>query len=82
KHNQRHKKLINLEKEHLQTLPAHRTIDFDEITARVSTTSTMIVKKVMYSVPSRLIGNRLRVHIYDDRLICYLGGEKTLELHN
>ncbi len=80
KHNQRHQKLIRIEKQHLQSLPAHRTIDFYEITVRVSTTSTIIVKKIMYSVPSRLIGNHLRVHIYDDRLMCYLGGEKTLEL--
>jgi len=80
KHNQRHQKLIKIERQQLQPLPAHRTIDFDEITARVSTTSTIIVKKIMYSVPSRLIGQRLRVHIYDDRLMCYLGGEKTLEL--
>ena len=79
-HNKRHHKLITLEKAHLQALPAYRTHDFDELTVRVSTTSTMFVKRVMYSVPSRLIGSLLRVHLYDDRLVCYLGIEQILEL--
>jgi hypothetical protein len=31
-------------------------------------------------VPSRLIGHRLRVRIYDDRIDCFLGGEPVLTL--
>lgn len=46
-HNKRHHKLITLEKAHLQALPAHLTVDFDELTIRVSTTSTIFVKRVM-----------------------------------
>jgi len=79
-HNQRHAKLITIERKQLQALPAYRTIDFEELTVRVTTTSTIVVKKIMYSVPSRLIGTLLRVHLYNDRLVCYLGGEETLEL--
>ena len=37
------------------------------------TTSGFTLKKVFYSVPSRLIGHRLRVRLYDDRLECFLG---------
>jgi hypothetical protein len=33
---------------------------------------------MVYSVPSRLIGERLRVHLYDDRLVCYLGTTPVL----
>jgi hypothetical protein len=36
------------------------------------------VRAVLYTVPSRLIGCRLKVHIYDDRLVCYLGTTPVL----
>jgi hypothetical protein len=39
----------------------------------VSTSSTIRVKRALYTVPSRLIGEKLRVHIYHDRLELYLG---------
>ena len=32
-----------------------------------------ILRRVFYTAPSRLIGHRLRVHLYDDRLECFLG---------
>jgi mRNA-degrading endonuclease RelE of RelBE toxin-antitoxin system len=38
------------------------------------------VRGVLYTVPSRLIGSRLKVHIYDDRLVCYLGVSPVLTL--
>jgi len=31
------------------------------------------LRKVFYTVPSRLIGHQLRVRIYDDRLDLFLG---------
>jgi hypothetical protein len=31
------------------------------------------VRRVTYTVPSRLIGRHLRIRLYDDRLCCYLG---------
>jgi len=46
----------------------------------VTTSSTIFVKNVVYSVPSRLIGQRLRIHLYPDHLACYLGSELTCEL--
>lgn len=55
-------------------------IDFTEATARVTTSSTISVKKIMYSVPSRLIGHQLKIHIYDDKLSCYLGSDHVLNL--
>jgi hypothetical protein len=33
---------------------------------------------VLYTVPSRLVGTRLKVHIYDDRLVCFLGATEVL----
>ena len=35
---------------------------------------------MFYSVPSRLIGHRLNVHLYDDRLECFLGSTQLLSL--
>jgi hypothetical protein len=71
RHNQRHKKQIDEERQYLKPLPRYRTLGFEETTARVTTSSTIFVKNVVYSVPCRLIGQRLRVHLYQDHLSCY-----------
>ena len=39
-----------------------------------------MLRRVFYSVPSRLIGHRLTVHLYDDRLECFLGSTQLLTL--
>jgi hypothetical protein len=39
-----------------------------------------MLRRVFYSVPSRLIGHRLNVHLYDDRLECFLGSTHLLTL--
>src|SRR3974390_3735046 len=39
-----------------------------------------MLRRVFYSVPSRLIGHRLRVRLYDDRLECFLGSTRLLTL--
>lgn len=80
KHNNRHEAQLNIERPHLQLLPKKRTIDFTEISARVTTSSTISVQKVMYTVPSRLIGHQLKIHIYDSHLACYLGADHVLNL--
>lgn len=38
------------------------------------------MRKVFYTVPSRLIGHRLRVRLYDDRLDVFVGGTHLLTL--
>lgn len=76
-----HKKdKVEEERLHLQPLPLQRTADYTEHVARVSTSSTIQVKRVLYTVPSRLIGESLRVHIYDNRLDIYLGATHTVTL--
>ena len=71
---------FNQEKDSLQALPARRTHDFSELYAKVSSSSTITVKRVTYTVPSRLIGTQLMVHIYDDQLRLFYGHEPTLTL--
>ena len=64
----------------MQALPERRTTDYEETIVTVTSTSGFTLKKVFYSVPSRLIGHRLRVRLYDDRLECFLGATALMVL--
>ena len=68
------------EKKHLAPLPVRRTHDFSELHVKVSSSSTINVKRVIYTVPSRLVGAALFVQIYDDRLVLFYGHELTYTL--
>jgi hypothetical protein len=61
-------------------LPARRTTDYEETIVTVTSSSGFVLRKVFYSVPSRLIGHRLRVRLYDDRLECFLGATSLMML--
>jgi hypothetical protein len=50
------------------------------VDARVSSHSTIRVRNIAYSVPSRLIGQRLRVEVYEGVLQLYLGRERVMEV--
>jgi transposase InsO family protein len=80
RHNVRHAKRIDEERAALQPLPAHRTSDYEETIVTVTSSGGFILRKVFYTVPSRLIGHRLRVRVYDDRLECFLGGTPLIIL--
>jgi hypothetical protein len=64
----------------MRPLPGTLLADYREVVARVSSQSTIRVRHVTYSVPSRLIGERLRVEVYESVLKVYLGRERVLEL--
>ena len=66
------------EKRVLRCLPANAGVDYTQVFARVTTSATITVRLVIYSVPSRLIGQRLVVHLYDDKLKCYCGSTLTV----
>ena len=74
-----HKKYLE-ELAYLKKLPEHKTTDFAETRAFVTSGSTISIREVIYSVPSRLIGMTLKVHIYDDRLECFVGGDSVTKL--
>ena len=78
--NARNRKRLDLERSALQMLPERRTTDYEETIVTVTSTSGFTLKKVFYSVPSRLIGHRLRVRLYDDRLECFLGATALMAL--
>ncbi len=78
--NTRNAKRIETERPHLQRLPDRRTSDYDDVTVRVTSSGGFRLRKVFYSVPSRLIGHRLRVRLYDDRLDVFVGGTHVTTL--
>jgi hypothetical protein len=79
-HNQRNAIQLNIEREHLQSLPKFKTADFTEAVVKVSSSSTIDMRRVTYTVPSRLEGEALRVHIYQDRLECFRGTTQVITL--
>ncbi|MGH7106882.1 MAG: IS21 family transposase [Acetobacteraceae bacterium] len=74
------RKLLDVERAKLQPLPERRTEDFEEALVTVTRSSGFSLRQVFYTVPSRLIGHRLRVRLYDDRVECWLGGSLVLTL--
>jgi len=68
------------EKAALSPLPQRRIADYEVLSARVSNRSTIDVRCILYSVPSRLIGRRLELHLYHDRLVGYFASQPVFEL--
>lgn len=79
-HNRRNAKASGIDKESLQKLPNYRAIDYTELLATVTSSSTIDVRRVTYTVPSRLQGETLRIRLYHDRLTCYLGAAHIIDL--
>jgi hypothetical protein len=59
--NRRHAERIDAERAALQKLPDRRTADYEETVVTVTSSGGFTLRKVFYTVPSRLIGQRLRV---------------------
>jgi transposase InsO family protein len=78
--NARNAKRIEAERAALKDLPAHKTADYEEVRVNVTSSSAFTLRKVFYTVPSRLIGHKLLVRLYDDRLECFLGSTHILTL--
>ena len=78
--NRRNAAALRIEREQLQDLPQRRTTDFVEEEARVTRCGTFTVRGILYSAPSRLIGHRLKVRLYSDRLDCFVSGAPVLSL--
>ena len=57
-----------------------RTTGYEEVTVRVTSTGGFVLRKVFYTLPSLLIGHRLQVRLYDDRLDLFLGASFLLTL--
>lgn len=79
--NRRNAKTIGFERQLLQPLPKTTAVDYKLTQAVVTSSSTIDVRKVTYTVPSQLQGETLQVRLYDDRLACYLGREHVITLN-
>lgn len=80
-HNRRNAKAVDIERTALQPLPSFKTTDYTVLPVKVSTSSTIQVRTSLYSVPSRLIGACLQVHLYHDHLNCFYGGTLVVTLN-
>jgi transposase InsO family protein len=78
--NARNRKRIEIEKAELGELPERRTADYEEARVIVTSRGGFVLKLVFYTVSSRLIGHWLTVHLYDDRLVCFLGSSEVATL--
>jgi hypothetical protein len=73
--NKRIEKYVAEERALLRPLPERKTREYTEERVRVTSSCTISVKQIIYSVPSRLKGMMVKVHLYDDRLECFVGGD-------
>lgn len=78
--NRRHQAKITEEHAYLQVIPIQKAAAYTEVFARVTSSSTINVKRVLYTVPARLIGERLTVQLFDNRLLLFLGPTEVLRL--
>jgi len=78
--NARNGKRIDIERAALQDLPVRRTADYEDVSLTVTSSSGFVLRRVFYSVPSQLIGHRLRGRLFDDRLELFLGGTPLMTL--
>lgn len=59
----------------MRELPSSLLPDYEELEVRVSNRSFVRVKSVNYSVPARLIGQRVRVQVTEKEVRVYLAGQ-------
>jgi transposase InsO family protein len=78
--NVNNRKRIELERPMLAPLPKRRTADYEDKIVRVTSSGGFGLKRVFYTTPSQFIGHQLHVHLYDDRLECFLGTTSILTL--
>lgn len=78
--NRPHQAKFEQEQTHLQPLPKYRLPDYEVLSVRVSRRSTISVRRILYTVPSRLIGRRLEVHLYHNRMVGYFGRQPVVAL--
>ena len=78
--NARNRRRIDAERAVLRPLPNQRAEDGEEAMVTVTSSGGFMLRRVFYTVPSRLIGHRLRVRLHDDRLEVFLGGTHLMTL--
>lgn len=70
-----HPQKYELERSTLQSLPHYRTADYEILSSRVSVHSTISVRCILYSIPSRLIPVKFVATSARSRY-CWLSGNR------
>lgn len=78
--NKRNSKNFSLEKEALQPLPDRKVMDYESLSITITNLSIMMVKRMTYSVPSRLAGHTLTLHLYQHTIEGYLGSSQVISM--
>lgn len=78
--NTERKAKVNEELRCLRSLPTRDWADPLEYAAKVSPSSTVVIMRATYSVPSRLIGRDLRALVYADKVELYFGNKLVQEM--
>ena len=78
--NQNRRKRVKEDLDAMRPLAVERLLEYTEETVRVTTWSTIRIKRNTYSVPSRLIKENVDVRLYEDRLEVFYGGQHQLSI--
>lgn len=78
KANELRRKRISEEMPKMRPLQVRRLPEYTVIKTNVSIRSTIRIKNNTYSVPSRLIGEEVKVRVYDDRIEVFYGQKLQL----
>lgn len=78
--NKRNSKNFCIEKNALAPLPDYKTMDYELISVKVSNLSLMVIRNMTYSVPSRLAGHTLTIHLYQRKIVAYLSSNPVFEI--
>lgn len=71
---------VNEELAAMRPVSVERLIEYGEVDVPVTSWSTIRVHHNTYSVPSRLMGERVRVRVYEDRLEVFFGDKHQLSV--
>jgi len=76
----RRRKRVEEELAAMKPLRVEAFVEFDELPTTVTDESILVVKRNIYSVPPRLIGQKVRVRVYEMRLEVWHAGRRVLDL--
>ena len=80
KHNKRYHSLFIEEKKFLMELPQNKIEDFTVLHVKSTSCSTINIRNVTYSIPSKLIGQKLVIHLFDSKIEIFYNHYKICEL--
>jgi transposase InsO family protein len=64
----------------LQSLPEFQSADYQTLNLKVNRSASIEVRRVVYTVPSRLIGERVQVRLYHDKIVLHVGQHPAVTL--